>query len=174
MRMKRFAFFALIAILSGCAPGAMTPVQEADKTVSQVYEVPGFTKDQIFTATKVWIAETFRSAKAVTEYENQQEGTLIGNGVINYPCSGMDCLAKSDWRVPFTMRVDTKDGKFRLTFTNIRLAWSGSYNTTVGYMPAHEGPVQMQNDMDAIKPKLLAFGDQLTQAIKANAAAKPW
>lgn len=63
------AVVVLVALLAGCA--GMQPVTEADRTFEGSFEAPGATKDQIYNATKVWIAENFRSAKAVIEYDNQ-------------------------------------------------------------------------------------------------------
>ena len=41
------------------------PITDEERTIVQVFEAPGYSKDQIFSATKVWIAENFKSAKAV-------------------------------------------------------------------------------------------------------------
>ena len=169
--MKRIIFL-LTVMLAGCA--GMQPVADADRTFDGVFDAPGYSKDQIFTATKIWIAENFRSAKSVIEYENKEDGTLIGNGMIPYPCSGLECVAKSRWSVPFTMRVDMKDQKFKLTFANIRLTWPPSYDRTFGAQSGHDAPISNQGTMDEIKPKLLNFGDELATSIRKNSASKNW
>lgn len=170
--MLRALIAVAVMLTIGCA--GMQPVAEADRTFEGVFEAQGASKEQIFNATKIWIAENFRSAKSVIEYENKEEGTLIGNGVISYPCTGLDCIARHDWSVPFTMRVDMKDQKFKLTFSNIRISWPPSYNSTFGAQSGHDGPVRTQGEMDAIKPKLLAFGPELAAAIQENRGAKDW
>ena len=157
--------------ITGCA--GLQPVREANTTFGEVYKV-GASKEQIFNVTKIWIAETFRSAKAVIEYEDKVEGTIIGNGMIPYPCTGLACMSKASWKVPFTMRVDIKDQKFKLTFSNIRLSWGASYNSVVGVQSAHDGPVSLQGDMDAIKPKLLVLGSEIVDAIQKNSKTKDW
>jgi len=73
--MRKILMAALVVIVSGCA--GMQPVSEADRTFDAVFEVQDTSKDKIFTATKIWIAENFRSAKSVIEYENKEEGTLL-------------------------------------------------------------------------------------------------
>lgn len=172
----RFALIVAAAIVSGCAgvPPGMQQISDADRTFDGVFEVPGYSKDQIFTATKIWLAEHFRSSKSVIEYENKDDGTLIGNGVIRYPCSGLECVAKSDWSVPFTMRVDMKDQKFKLTFSNVRISWPPSYNRTFGAQPGRDGPINLMSDLDAIKPKLLDFGGELATSIRTNSVSKNW
>src|SRR5271169_7225778 len=107
--------------LAGCA--GLQPIADTDRTFERVVEAPSYSKEQIFDGTKIWISENFKSAKAVLEYENKNDGTIIGNGIINYPCSGIECMGTGDWKVPFTMRVDIKDKKFRLTFSNLSLTY---------------------------------------------------
>lgn len=165
--------FTIIPLLtSGCA--GLQPIADSERTFERVVEAPGHTKEQIFNGTKIWIAENFKSAKAVLEFENKEDGTLIGNGIIPYPCSGLECVAKSDWKAPFTMRVDIKDQKFRLTFSNLNLSWPASYNSTFGAQPAHDGPIASQSDLDAIKPELLKLGDQLLLSLGKEKNKSNW
>lgn len=141
------------------------PLTEEERTVVQVYEAPGFTKEQLFVASRMWIAQNFKSAKAVIEYESKDEGTIIGNGNMTYPCGGgFSCMLKADWRVPFTMKVETKDGKVRLTFTNIHLAWPASYRSGIS-SPAADFPVRDRADLEKIKPELLKFGAQIVTSV---------
>ncbi len=165
-------FGSITLFLAGCA--GLQPVTDADRTFQRVVQAQGYSEEQIFNGTKIWIAENFNSAKAVLEYENKNAGTIIGNGIIPYPCSGLGCIAKADWKVPFTMRVDIKDQKFRLTFSNIRLSWPPSYSSTLGAQPGHDGPVQNQGDIDTIKPKLLKFGDQLLASFNKDRKKSDW
>ena len=158
-------------MLFSCA--GMQPIAEADKNFERVVEVPGYSKDQIYVATKIWIAENFKSAKSVIELDSKDDGIIIGNGIISYPCSGMDCMTKSDWKVPFTIRVDIKDQKFKLAFSNIRLSWPASYRSGIT-SPAYDGPVNTQGDINEIKPALLKFGDEMLTSINSNKSKSSW
>lgn len=166
MKQLIVSVIAFFAVSIGAASAA-TPAQlaEVQKPIEQVFEAPGHTKDEIYNAAKIWIAESFRSAKAVIEYDNKDEGTIIGNGLIPYPCKGaFDCLSKSDWKVRFTVRIDTKDDKFRLTFSNMNLTWPAAYRSGIA-TPAHDGPIYSKKDRDKIGTALLAFGPQLAASI---------
>ena len=66
-------YLLLVLLFVGCAK-ALT---DTDRTFDCVYEVPEKSKDQIYSSTKIWIAENFRSAKAVIEYDNKEEYTLM-------------------------------------------------------------------------------------------------
>ena len=163
-----------ITILFFAVCAGAEPLTDADRTFERIVETPGYSKEQIFNVTKIWIAENFRSAKAVLEYENKDAGTLIGNGIISYPCSGLECIAKADWKVPFTMRVDIKDQKFRLTFSNLNLSWPPSYNRTYGAQPGHDAPIVNKSDLDTVRPVLLKFGDQLLASFGKEKGKSNW
>jgi hypothetical protein len=162
----------IFLFLTGCA--GIQPVTDADRTFEKVFEAPGYSKEQIFNGTKIWIAENFKSAKAVLEYENKDSGTIIGNGIIPYPCSGLECVAKGDWKVPFTMRVDIKDQKFRLTFSNLHLSWPPSYDRTFGAQRGYDGPISIQSDLDAVRPELLKFGNQILASFGKEKSKSDW
>lgn len=173
MKLGYFAPIVVIAAtLNGCA--GMQPVAEADRSFERVVEAPGYSKDQIYSYTKIWIAENFKSAKSVIELESKEDGIIIGNGIIPYPCSGLDCMAKGNWKVPFTMRVDMKDQKFKVSFSNIKMSWPSSYNSTVGVSPGYDGPVNNQGSMDTIKPVLLKFGDDILSSMSSNKSKSNW
>ena len=175
MKQLIVSVIAFFAVAIGAASAA-TPAQlaEVQKPIEQVFEAPGHTKDEIYNAAKIWIAESFRSAKAVIEYDNKDEGTIIGNGLIPYPCKGaFDCLGKPDWKVRFTVRIDTKDDKFRLTFSNMNLTWPAAYRSGIA-TPAHDGPIYSKKDRDKIGAALLAFGPQLTASIGQAKTNDDW
>jgi hypothetical protein len=169
---KKVCFGILILTLAGCA--GMQPLTDVDRTIVRVVEAPGYSKDQIFEGTKIWIAENFKSAKAVLEYENKDAGTIIGNGIIHYPTKGFNSITKGSWKVPFTMRVDIKDQKFCLTFSNLQLSWPPSWNSTFGAQPGHEGPLNYKDDLDAVRPELLKFGDQLLASLEKAKSKSNW
>lgn len=154
--------------LSGC--NTIKKIPESEKTFSKVVEIPGVEKDQIYQGAKGWIAENFNSAKSVIELSDKDSGRIIGNGIIPYPCiSAMDCLGRGDWTVKFTMKLDSKDNKFRAAFSNIRIKFppGGSFSNM-------ESAMDDQAELDAIKPKLLSFADQVAAHIKQDKADSNW
>jgi len=168
---KIIIILGVISLLSGCA--GMKPLTEEQKSIERVVTLENVSQDVIFERTKMWIAENFVSAKAVLEYEDKDKGRLIGNGKMDYPCSGMSCLAKNDWDVNFTMRVDVKDNKLRLRFTNIYISWPASYDS-LGSHPAQRVPMSTQGDVEDIKPALLAYGDRIKKYIYSSKNTKDW
>ena len=165
-------FLMLLITLVGCAGMQQAPASELE--FQRIVKVPGFSKDKIYNATKIWIAENFRSAKAVIEHDDKEGGTLIGNGNIQYPCRGVECVAKGNWKVHFKMRVDVKDDKFRLTFTTLRMTAPPSYSTNGVSSGGLDAPVRMQGDVNVIKPELLKFGDEIAASFNSIKKQDNW
>lgn len=167
----KMIFILAFSVIVGCA--GVQPATTIDHTFEKVFNTPAHSKEQIFNGTKIWIAENFKSAKSVLEYENKDTGTIIGNGIIPYPCSGLECTARGDWKVTFTMRVDIKDQKFRLTFSNLNLSYPYAYNPYYSRQ-AYDGPIRRQSDVEAVKPVLLKFGDQLMASFLKDKQKSDW
>lgn len=143
------------------------PVTEEERTVVQVYEAPGFTKDRLFDGAKRWVAENFRSAEAVLDYEDRESGTLIGNGnmVIDPPMQrGVSYYGVYRGRVGFKMKVEAREGRMRLSFTNVMLMYRGS----------GESPPVRAVDMENIRAKLLEFGPQIVASLGQVDGSDDW
>lgn len=171
--MKSLFSIVLVAFLTSITSGCQTaqPVPDSEKTVVKVFSSPALSKEKIYTGSKIWIAENFRSAKAVLEYESKEDGVLIGNGSMNFPAAdSMDLAIKGDWVVRFTMRVDIKDEKFRLTFTNITISTPAKATSGGGVLQAYDGPVWNLTDMQKIRAKLETFGDSIIGSLNSNKA----
>lgn len=166
----------LVLGLSGCM--TMQAIKEEDKVFSQIYDAPGFTRDVLYEKTKIWIAETFRSAKAVMEYDNAKSGTLIGNGAIPFPCKDTSfyCTLRRNWTVPFTMKMEAQDNKFRLTFSNLRLAWPETYGGLIytGHQPAGDMPLVQQEYYNMVRPALLGLGEEIKMSLKKTVDSGKW
>lgn len=164
MNLFKSLSISFLIFFTGCA--GLQPLPEGEKTVMSVVEVPGKSKDQIYIATKTWVAENFKSAKAVLEVDSRQDGLIIGNGNIPYPCAGLsDCMSQASSTVAFTVKCEIKDYKYRVNFTNIRIMSPGK----IGHYPATDSPIHWQNDMDKIRPKLIELAASLEAGIKMGA-----
>jgi hypothetical protein len=150
--------------LPGCASSADFVM--LDQPIAKVYEVKA-DKVRIFNVSRQWVAENFRSARAVVEYEDKDAGTLIGNGSIPYPCvdvSSWNCATlRQSVTLQFTMRLDSKDDRFRLEFTNLRVK---SEYGEIGQI--------RRNDLPAAQEALQAFGDQIVGRIADQKKSAEW
>ena len=99
-----------ILILSSCI--ATIPSKPVE--IVEMREVPGLSKEQIFNKTRQWFSQYFVSGKSVIDYENANEGTIIGNGIAVLS-PGM-----IEERINYNIKVDTKEGRFRVTATILK------------------------------------------------------
>jgi hypothetical protein len=155
-------------VLPGYAAAGLDSFEVADKgtVIESVTEMPGYGKEQIYTGTKTWIAETFQSAKAVIENDDKDAGTIIGNASVEFPCVGniFSCAGKSDKRLQFTLRVDMKDQKFKVTLSNM-----------TSFYPTGENMALWKHDIDeAARPALAKLGEQLKATIEKEKSSSNW
>jgi hypothetical protein len=108
--MKKFFISIILSslFLSCMSSPAKLP---ADQLIIQKIISSEKTKNQIFDSCMEWITKNFRSAKAVIQYQDKNEGKIICKGytVIKY---GMGIPADTY----FTLSIEMKDNKARITF----------------------------------------------------------
>ena len=115
----------MLFVLSGCATLKMpdtTPIDNA--SYQEVMDISGQSQKQIFERSKQWMALTFVSAKKVIEYENAEEGKIIGNGsstILFKAEGGISGQIIIPQGVMFSIIEDVKDNKVRVTINNVRI-----------------------------------------------------
>lgn len=179
MKLLNVGIGVLVFAISGCA--GMEVAKNADQPIEIVQDAPGKTKDELFSASKSWLAETFVSGKAVIDDADKESGRIIAKGRIPRPCNqGLDCMANNGHMIGFTLRIDTKDGKIRTTYTNLTNIFpphSGSLVGTVYTPGSYESAlaIKLQGDLDAANTGLTALSSSLQQYVtKDSAASKNW
>lgn len=155
MKLYLVMLFALIA-LPGCASLSSVPDNET-MIIQHIIDVPGQSKTKIFEKSKMWIAQNFKSAKAVIEYENKEEGVIIGNASITRPASLANITGGG--LVRFNVKEEIKDEKARLTFEKFILAVPVTYNTPAG--GGGEFPVSLQADWNGTKDVIKKLTEDL-------------
>lgn len=159
--------------LSGCV-SMPTPTDKPMESVVEVVEVQGHKKDQLFEASKVWIAKSFKSANNVIQYQDQATGTIIGKGNILFPCEGfIDCRAFGKDRVNFTIQIDTKDDRARvsiydITATNLTYVQGGINNI------GQERPILIIEHQQRIQAKLKILIQQYKSEVIAQKSSSDW
>jgi hypothetical protein len=127
-----------VAVLTICGCASLERVANPDADISKVIDVDK-SKGAIFDLTMQFIAENFKSAKSVIEYQDREAGRIVGNGT-TFVSDGM-----MDRPASFTMIIDIKDKKFRVTYKSLRyqagtaLPWGPieyvtPYNSMVGQL----------------------------------------
>ena len=109
MHRRSLLFGAVLVFgLGGC----VTTQPYVPQEIVKVVEIPGKSKDEIFTKSRQWFSQYFVSGESVVDYENQEAGTIIGNGIAE---NGRDPFGLVAYDFHYNMRIDIKDEKFRAT-----------------------------------------------------------
>lgn len=108
--MKRIILALMVCtMLAGCAGfHAMTP---EEMQIQKVVEVPNTPKSILFDKSRMWYATAFRSANSVIQYENKENGTIMGNGNVS------DSVMMVLYTLRFSVATEVKDNKARITAT---------------------------------------------------------
>lgn len=157
MKAKVVILFFVLS-MSGFANAAKEPLAD----IESVHVVDGIEKQKIYTASKMWIADQFKSAQDVIQFDDKESGTIIAKGIAEFPCTGMWCLAMKDYWLRFTIRIDTKDGKFKTLYSD--LIQEQKPSASVGQFAVKMPPMQIYVERD--KKNVSQFVDGMNASLK--------
>jgi len=83
------------------------------------YDLPDKSKDEMYSITKVWLSEAFKSSKSVIEVDEKDAGVIAGNGNTSFSW-GNALIGYHTDPIFFSFKCQMKDGKYRLTVNNIQ------------------------------------------------------
>ncbi|MCZ8216643.1 MAG: DUF4468 domain-containing protein [Cyclobacteriaceae bacterium] len=109
-------FFISIATLTVAQTKHSLPVIDDKINFSEVVVVDSASKDELYTKAKIWLAENFISANDVIQFDDKENGIVIGKGIIRVKEGGLTPRIKI-WR--FTVKIQVKDGKYKVNFYDI-------------------------------------------------------
>jgi hypothetical protein len=183
MKPLRVIVIAALVTIAGCASApqgiyvgpddAVAPAE--DRIITHIGEAKGVAKADLFATARLWLAESFRSSKAVIDLEDKAEGVIVGNASMPYPrtgCSGLYCSVIADWQVQFKIRIDVKDERFRVTFTDLELFVPASFGNFA--TPAMRRPMTLQQELSLCRPELIALASSITGYTSKAQASKNW
>lgn len=117
MIMKKLIFI-LVLIAGSKAKGQdklleILPLKDGIVTYSNVIEVEGANKEELFLRAKKWFAKTYKSAQDVIQLDDKESGELIGKGN-----SSISYYARKP-TISHTISISVKDGRFRYVITDL-------------------------------------------------------
>jgi hypothetical protein len=120
----KFLFFLLfipsVAFSQSDSSLIKLPIKDGKVVYELIVETPTISKAVLFGASKKWIADTFNSAKAVTQSEDFNSGQIIGKF---YNESNIfkneESLIGRKFDTQCSVQIDVKDGKCRIRFYDI-------------------------------------------------------
>ncbi|NBW38841.1 MAG: DUF4468 domain-containing protein [Cytophagia bacterium] len=109
-------FFISIASFTVAQTKHPLPIIDEKINFSEIVVVDSASQDELYTKAKIWLAEKFISANDVIQFDDKENGIVIGKGAIRTKENGMAALIKN-WR--FTVKIQVKDGKYKVNFYDI-------------------------------------------------------
>ena len=153
--MKSFSFcVAVIVSLTamGCMAG-LPLASEGQMKYEYVEMFDGLTKEQIFDNALRWIAQNFNSSKAVVDFQDKINGTIVAKGGL----PGAFSSGLYSGTINFTLTLDAKDGKARFRYTQVH-----SINYEGNEATAFTGTIKLH---EAARPKLEILTRDIKQGI---------
>lgn len=157
-----------LSVLSGCA--ATPQIQPYQPVViTEIVEIPDQTQEQIYNKARQWFSQYFVSGKSVVDYEDKNEGVIIGNGVSDNGSTDLIGLINYKLSFEYNIRLDTKDGKFRAMTTITKHQYTDTEGT-------HDSPNNVSPQrIESSKERIHILVNQLKEYIqKDNLQTEAW
>lgn len=144
--MKIMTILISIILIIGCA-GSLSVI-ESEKKFQKTFEDFGLSKSEIYTKSLQWLAKTFTDSKEVIEFQDEEVGKIIGRGMSSV-IFNPTLIAPININIQYTLTIDIKENKLRITFSNF-------YSHDVG-----GGSIMVDNYLK-LEPKLEALSIDLS------------
>lgn len=165
--MKKIKLALLVAIatflMNGCDQ-AQVPAN-AQRSVVEIVKLPNMSQKAIMNKVNLWVAERATSYQSVVQYRTHNSIVVKAN--VQFPCEGVECIAKGNWRLWFMLKVDTKPSKMRVSITNLEISWA-PYADSLGFHKGYRGPINLQGDLRNSLVKATQIRNDLISYVKSN------
>lgn len=112
--MKKMFVIMLMLPFGVAAQSEQLPKDEKGNVYfSEVFEVPGKSVDQLFTSSKVFVAEAFKDANAVIKMDDRTSGILIGKGASKGQYKAIGTVITT---LEYTFKISMKEGRYRVEY----------------------------------------------------------
>jgi hypothetical protein len=147
---KLILILPCLLFLIQCAGTGVQATPE-EKIIQKVYDV-SLVKDVIFSRSMEFVAKKFKSAKDIIQLSDKENGNIICKGTVDID-KGMGLICPYE----FTMSIEVKDNRYRLTFDNYIFYFQGQANE-----------VNNKELVEAIKTKLYGIADELNKFVQTD------
>ena len=93
-----------------------------NKYLQEVIDLPGQSKDAIYTAAYTWFAKNFNDSNTVIKHSDKDQGIIVGNGTasIYFTYNTMNINVPINGTLNYNIQVDVKGNKVRFTLDDIK------------------------------------------------------
>ena len=131
----------------------------------------------IYDVYKQWFAKNFNDSNSVIKYDNAKTGSIIGKGSMRFKCldNSLTCYSysQSNTTLRFTVKVDSKDNRARISFEDLMLNQPRSISSGVVSPESNRAP-QFQLEVDSVKNMLDTTANSLADEVKHSVSSTDW
>lgn len=153
----RKLLLVIVLVLTGCS-GGLTPASDSERLIQLTDRLQKVSIDAFVNDASTWIEKHFTATQTPVKSVDHLTGSLVGQGRVDYPCSGINCLNRGDWDVSFDMHLSLEGDTVVVTFNQINLISPSSSG-----QPGMIAPIWSKRDMDAVRPELISLYRRLVQ-----------
>ena len=125
---KGIVLLATIFIVACATNTSSGSVPESERFYQQVLSTPG-DKNTLYRLANEAMVDILASTEGEIEYQDKDEGVLKGKGMV---------ITKTEGGIAFTLTIEVKDDKTRITFQNMHYPSSGD-RLIDAFMVYHQG-----------------------------------
>lgn len=110
---------AIIVIASITSIAQLLPVDPESKliTYSEVVQIDNVSKDELYSRANEWFAKYYKSANAVLQMNNQENGKLVGKPLTTVFVTALGREYEIG-HVKYTITISCKDGRYKYEITD--------------------------------------------------------
>lgn len=108
-------------------------------TYTDVIDVDGKSKDELYCAAKIWFTTTYNSANNVIQMDNKENGVLIGKALFKYNYPKLNGSGRVAGTIDYIIKFYFKDNRYKYEITEFihKPYDSNEYKTSFGLITTH-------------------------------------
>lgn len=136
------------------------PLKDGKINFSETVNVDSTKKDILYSKSKLWFANTFKSAKDVIQLDDKENGIILGKGIYqDTEKVGLAGTIQRNWK--FTIKIQLKDAKYKAEIYDIDLTTNQSNPPTTASMDWYFGVKKLYDNEGNLKTYPLNFAKEI-------------
>ena len=170
---KILAGASLGFLLTGCA--SMQVAEQPLNEYQKIVEIPNTKQSLIYDGSKQWFAKNFNDSNSVIKYDNAETGSIIGKGSMRFKCQGegLACYGEDKTTLRFTVKVDSKDNRARVSFEDLILNKPSEVISGIRSPESNRTP-GFQHEVNSVKNMLDTTANSLANEVKHSVSSTDW
>lgn len=173
--MKKYllTLFLFIPLIALCQDNQLNiPLKDGRVVYSGVIQRDSISKNELYTAAKVWFANTFRNVNNVIKFDDKDAGKIIGNG--SFPIRYTYFFETIHIGIDFSIMISVKDSKYKYEIYDIIMTGPTGYTTSAeshysDVLNKKSGRIPSAKQLEAMDKEMLSIEKSLLEAMrKAN------